>query len=240
MDDYCPRERRLTNHAIVAVIGDDIKQTRCSTCEAEHPYKDSKAPRRRKKDGDGELYDQVLAGVTGQLVVKSDEPEDAPAAEVAHPVPPPVRPPVPPPVHRSPVVMPVVAPVVAGAAAAAPAPPAAPDVVEAYVTSHRPLIRATLPRAEGQAPPVERRVTEFTVRQPGSRGGHGFRSGHQGGQGGWQDRGNQAPRHGGGRGDGQGNGFRPGQPDAEGNATRPNGAPRRSRRRRHGKRPPQV
>ena len=39
LDDYCPRERRLTNHAIVAMIEEDVKQTRCTTCDAEHAYK---------------------------------------------------------------------------------------------------------------------------------------------------------------------------------------------------------
>src|SRR6478609_5091100 len=50
LDDYCPRERRVTNHVVVAMIEDEIKQTRCSTCDAEHPYKGGKAPRRRKPD----------------------------------------------------------------------------------------------------------------------------------------------------------------------------------------------
>ena len=48
LDDYCPRERRVTNHVVVAMIEDEVKQTRCSTCDAEHPYKGGKAPRRRK------------------------------------------------------------------------------------------------------------------------------------------------------------------------------------------------
>jgi hypothetical protein len=34
LDDYCPRERRVTNHAVVAMIADDVKQTRCTTCGA--------------------------------------------------------------------------------------------------------------------------------------------------------------------------------------------------------------
>ena len=50
LDDYCPRERRVTNHVVVAMIEDEIKQTRCSTCDAEHPYKGGKAPRRRKPE----------------------------------------------------------------------------------------------------------------------------------------------------------------------------------------------
>ena len=32
LDDYCPRERRITNHAVVAMIDDQVKQTRCTTC----------------------------------------------------------------------------------------------------------------------------------------------------------------------------------------------------------------
>ena len=30
VDDYCPRERRVTNHAIVAIVEDVIRQTRCT------------------------------------------------------------------------------------------------------------------------------------------------------------------------------------------------------------------
>ena len=63
LDDYCPRERRLTNHAVVAMVGDDVKQTRCTTCEAEHEYKHAKVPRqRRKSEEPAALYSQVLAG----------------------------------------------------------------------------------------------------------------------------------------------------------------------------------
>src|SRR5215475_945937 len=49
LDDYCPRERRLTNHVVVAMIGEDIKQTRCTTCDADHEYKHARVPRQRKK-----------------------------------------------------------------------------------------------------------------------------------------------------------------------------------------------
>ena len=50
LDDYCPRERRLTNHAVVAMVEEDVKQTRCTTCDAEHVYKGGKAPRRKKAE----------------------------------------------------------------------------------------------------------------------------------------------------------------------------------------------
>ena len=49
LDDYCPRERRVTNHAVVAMVGPDVKQTRCTTCDTEHEYKHAKVPRQRRK-----------------------------------------------------------------------------------------------------------------------------------------------------------------------------------------------
>src|SRR5213078_1754324 len=49
LDDYCPRERRLTNHVVVAMIGEYVKQTRCTTCDADHEYKQAKLPRLRRK-----------------------------------------------------------------------------------------------------------------------------------------------------------------------------------------------
>ena len=48
LDDYCPRERRVTNHAVVALVGDEIKLTRCTTCDTEHPYKAARVPPRRQ------------------------------------------------------------------------------------------------------------------------------------------------------------------------------------------------
>ena len=45
-------ERRITNHAVVAMIEDQVKQTRCTTCDADHEYKQARVPApRRKKDG---------------------------------------------------------------------------------------------------------------------------------------------------------------------------------------------
>src|SRR5258707_4280957 len=62
LDDYCPRERRVTNHAVVAMLGNDVKQTRCTTCDAEHEYKHAKVPRqRRKNETPAALYSQVVA-----------------------------------------------------------------------------------------------------------------------------------------------------------------------------------
>lgn len=82
LDDYCPRERRLTNHAVVAMVGDTVKQTRCTTCDAEHEYKQAKVPRQRKKDTPSALTAQIMAGgpkrVAADRQGASSETPDAP------------------------------------------------------------------------------------------------------------------------------------------------------------------
>lgn len=182
LDDYCPRERRLTNHVVVAMIEEDVKQTRCTTCDAEHVYKGGKAPRRRKKDTPAALYKEVLAGMTetepspvlttGHLANAGPSGSADPSSESAEP----------PPVHLVPVAEPASAryvsrntapaEAVSEAGGAEPSQSDAVDVEDGPV--HRPLIRAQLPRVEGHK--EERRLPDFTIRQPG-RGGGGFRSG---------------------------------------------------------------
>src|SRR5579862_6454281 len=68
LDDYCPRERRVTNHVVVAMVDADVKQTRCSTCDAEHEYKHAKVPRqRRKAETPAALYAQVASGAPKRI-----------------------------------------------------------------------------------------------------------------------------------------------------------------------------
>jgi hypothetical protein len=171
LDDYCPRERRLTNHAVVAMIAEDVKQTRCTTCDAEHAYKGGKLPKRRKKETTSALFKEVLAGHLASdatPIVPELEPE---AVEASASLPP--------------------EPVVEAAPEPVAAPPA-PDVQDLPANEqrehiereeppqveegpvHRPLIRAQLPRIEGQK--EERRLPEFTIRQRGAGNGH-FRGG---------------------------------------------------------------
>lgn len=158
LDDYCPRERRITNHAVVAMIEDEVKRTRCTTCDAEHEYRQGKAPARRKRAAGKEaLFDQVLAGkpqtgvASGALEpVATPEPPAAPEAE---PAPLPVQ--------------------------SAPASPAEPPSTRKSGAErvHRPLIRATLPRT-GPAPrPTPARP--LPSRTLHGRGGasHGMRTG---------------------------------------------------------------
>jgi hypothetical protein len=183
VDDYCPRERRITNHAIVAMVGDEVKQTRCTTCESDHEYKQAKVPpQRRKKEVTGALYQQVLSGMPRKVAASAvaDAPDDQPADTE----------------------LPDSAPLMADSESELPEPePAAePVAAAARVTDdaegpvHRPLIRATLPRLTDEPP--QRREPDFTVRnvhnRPGKFGKNGFRGPRPGGQG-FQGDGNRAP-----------------------------------------------
>jgi hypothetical protein len=188
LDDYCPRERRLTNHAIVAMVGQDVKQTRCTTCDAEHEYKHGKVPRqRRKAEAPSALYAQVIAGAPKRVApdpsagraTSSDAPEevlpDAAPEETASALPELAEEPLAaqPPSQTEPVIE-------EGDNEADNEAERDDSVEEGPV--HRPLIRATLPRQEGQAPPA-RPAPDFTIRQPGGRPGR-FRPRHQRGGGG--------------------------------------------------------
>jgi hypothetical protein len=155
LDDYCPRERRITNHAVVAMIDDAVKQTRCTTCDADHEYKEARVPasRRRKTTAapavdHAEMPRPVVASpapdVDQPLLAESSATDDCTAdamdrlADDAH----------------------------AGEG------PDDDRSTDDEGPVHRRLIRATLPRPEGQVP--ERKAPDFTVHQPtGGRGRDG-------------------------------------------------------------------
>ena len=172
LDDYCPRERRLTNHAVVAMIGVDVKQTRCTTCDAEHEYKHAKVPRqRRKADTPPALYAQVAAGAPKR--VPHDEADGGDAHDFDETMIQQELPPQPADDQHT-----ADAAVAAAAASEDAEDDAAAEADREEETDreeekeegpvHRPLIRASLPRPEGQPPPT-RPAPDFTIRQPGGR-----------------------------------------------------------------------
>ena len=256
LDDYCPRERRITNHAVVAMIEDEVKQTRCTTCDAEHEYKHAKVPASRKRktetptahlvegasrpaaetpDVHDDAHDTEMSEVdlhADDLREGGDEDQDGavslePESEQQ------------------------------GELAAAPDGAdgdSEPTDEEGQSDSdewpvHRRLIRAQLPRPEGQTP--ERKAPDFTFRPGGGkfdqnrnngqrhRGHRPARHAHGGGQ-----SSGQGQRFGGQRGPGggqggphgqrQGNrsgqgGGRPGQGQGQGRGPRPGGGRKRGR-----------
>jgi len=214
LDDYCPRERRLTNHVVVAMIGDDVKQTRCSTCDADHEYKHARVPRQRRKSEPAALYAAVAAAAPKKVVhemhvdhdpeelteqIGQDSGHDGLEADA--------QPEAPINASESRDEEPGDDVSIEDADEDAPRQPAEDGPV------HRPLIRAQLPRTEGQPPPT-RPAPDFTIRQPGGRPGR-FRPRQQ-------------------RGAGPGQSFQGNRSNGNmGNNTRGGGPPRQ-----HGGRPP--
>jgi len=179
VDDYCPRERRVTNHAIVAIVNDAIRQTRCTTCDAEHVFKDGKIPRRRPAKP---VLAPAAAVADAGEVEAAAEPEPVESGTAPEPV-------------------------VTGASAAADnlgaaeEPPSSDeheDRERDAWPANRQLIRATLPRQEGDVPPP-RPIPEFTIYQRHNGRNGGFRQSR------WADNG-LGPGRNGNHSDRRGNG----------------------------------
>jgi hypothetical protein len=222
VDDYCPRERRITNHAVVAMIEDTVKQTRCTTCDAEHEYKQARVPAPRRKKESALPADAVAGPLRKAPEVEHAEPLGAADTNDMPEITPeePVMPADAPDGDAVPLQASEPAPTDAAVDVAVDAAEnEEPTPVEDDGPVHRRLIRATLPRPEGQSP--ERKLPEFTMHQRdinGNRAGRSHRRGPRPGQmraqqgngqssrfGGQR----QGPRHGSGQGGGQGQ--QPGQ-----------------------------
>ena len=168
LDDYCPHERRITDHAIVAMIDDEIRRTRCVVCDAEHEYKAAKVPTRRKT-APVALFTQVLDGLQGPTArpASSSPPPPDPEPEISA---------TPEPALQAEV--PVASPRESEEATSEPGLAASADREDGPV--RRSLIRAQFPRTEGQ-PTTTRAMPEFTVHTLHNRGGRNGNNSHRGG-----------------------------------------------------------
>ena len=165
LDDYCPRERRVTNHVVVAMIGDHVKQTRCTTCDADHEYKQAKVPRvRRKTEPPAALAAQGFGAPKLHEHGAAKPVEEQPPAAAAAAT------------REAPGSAPFTADGSADGDAGNDADDNSPESSEGVDEGpvHRRLIRASLPRTEGQAPPT-RPNPEFTIRQPNNNRQNRFR-----------------------------------------------------------------
>jgi transposase-like protein len=65
IDDHCSRCKRTTDHAVVAMDGEEVQKVRCRTCNNEHKYRHNKSG--KKELTKEEAFQKVLASFTGQL-----------------------------------------------------------------------------------------------------------------------------------------------------------------------------
>jgi hypothetical protein len=74
IDDFCVKCKRLTNHAIVSIIGDQAAKVRCRTCYHDHDYRHEQPPPSKKELKKQELFAEVLAAVVPEAATVVEEP----------------------------------------------------------------------------------------------------------------------------------------------------------------------
>jgi hypothetical protein len=66
IDDFCVKCKRIMNHAVVSLLGDNPAKVRCRTCYSDHDYRHEQAPPPKVDPRKAALFNQVLEKVTGQ------------------------------------------------------------------------------------------------------------------------------------------------------------------------------
>jgi len=66
IDDFCVKCKRIMNHAVVSLLGDNPAKVRCRTCHSDHDYRHEQAPPPKVDPRKAALFSQVLEKVTGQ------------------------------------------------------------------------------------------------------------------------------------------------------------------------------
>jgi hypothetical protein len=84
IDDYCIKCRRLTNHAIVSIVNEEVAKVRCRSCYHDHTYQHEQIPPSKKDLKKLELFNAVLATVDPEaaaVTAAADAPPADPPAE---------------------------------------------------------------------------------------------------------------------------------------------------------------
>ena len=65
IDDFCSRCKRTTDHAIVAMMGDQVQKVRCRTCNSDHDYRHNQNPKKELTAKDA--FEKVLGSVKSNM-----------------------------------------------------------------------------------------------------------------------------------------------------------------------------
>lgn len=90
IDDHCTRCHMLTDHSVVAMVGEEVKKVRCRTCNNEHDYRHGQGgkPKKPKKLS---AYEEVLASITAGMPGQLAQPETPKKRTLRTPRPVPLR-----------------------------------------------------------------------------------------------------------------------------------------------------
>jgi hypothetical protein len=88
VDDYCIKCKRVTNHSIVSLLGEDPAKVRCRTCYNDHDFRRCEVPPSKKDLKKAQLLAEVLAGGGAPAAVAADPeggvaPDEVPLDAVA-------------------------------------------------------------------------------------------------------------------------------------------------------------
>ncbi len=72
IDDYCIKCRRMTNHAIVSIVNEEVAKVRCRSCYHDHDYLHEQIPPSKKDLKKMELFNAVLNKVDPSGEADSD------------------------------------------------------------------------------------------------------------------------------------------------------------------------
>jgi len=77
VDDFCVKCRRVTNHAIVSMVGSDPAKVRCRTCYHEHDFRRCEPPPKKETKKEA-LFKEVLSAIDPEAGKAEPEPEKKP------------------------------------------------------------------------------------------------------------------------------------------------------------------
>jgi hypothetical protein len=99
IDDFCVKCKRVMNHLVVSLLGDEPAKVRCRTCHNDHDFRHEQAPPPRVDSRKASLIQQALEkaaaatgngatgnGATGDGAAVETAAEEAAPAEAAAPV----------------------------------------------------------------------------------------------------------------------------------------------------------
>lgn len=85
IDDFCVKCKRITNHSVLAIVGDAPAKVRCRTCYHEQEFRDSIAPptkRELKKAAEAAAAAAEAEGdSSGEAKTPEPEPKPKPKSE---------------------------------------------------------------------------------------------------------------------------------------------------------------
>ena len=77
IDDYCVKCKRVMNHSVVSLVGEEPAKVRCRTCHQDHDYRHEQAPPPKVDPRKAALFNEVLKSVPGASGEAAAEAEGA-------------------------------------------------------------------------------------------------------------------------------------------------------------------